>query len=118
MKSCQITDHDRLFKDISKVIFDKYTEVGIELGLQGEVLANELETGELKTLKGSRKALKMLHLWQQSVTEDNCTYSALAAALEKEGFRNCANKYCYTTGNQIVLMDNYVLNYNIIELMR
>ena len=111
MKSGQITDPDRLFKNLAELIFDKYTEIGIDLGLKGNVLTNELETGEFKMLKGSRKALKMLQLWQQSVPEDDCTYSVLAAALEKNGHRNCADKYCYTTGN---LMGKYVLDYNLI----
>ena len=49
-------------------------------------------------LQGNRKALKMLQLWRDSVGEDNCTYSVLAAALEKHGYRRCAYKYCYITG--------------------
>ena len=99
MKFGQITDPDRLFKDLAEFIFDEYTEIGIELGLKINVLTNELETGEIKMLKGSRKAIKMLQLWQRSVGEEDFTYSVLAAALEKQGFQNCANKYCYTTGN-------------------
>ena len=101
MKSGQITDPDRLFKDLAELIFDKYTEIGIDLGLKISVLTNELETGEVRMLKGSRKALKMLQLWQQSVTKGEFTYSVLAAALEKNGHRNCAYKYCYTTGNHM-----------------
>ena len=104
VKSRKITDPDRLFTNIAKHIFERYTEVGIQLGLQSEVLTDELETGVMKMLKGSKKALKMLQLWQQSVTEDDCTYSVLAAALEKEGFRNCAYKYCYTTGNYMNIL--------------
>ena len=104
MKSSKITDPDRLFTNIARHIFERYTEVGIQLGLKGEVLTDELETGEFKMLKGSRKALKMLQLWQQSVTEDDFTYSALAAALEKEGFTNCADKYCYTTSNHMNIL--------------
>ena len=55
--------------------------------------------------QGSKKALKMLQLWQQSVDKDDFTYSVLAAALEKRGFRNCAHNYCYTssTGNHITI---------------
>ena len=60
------------------------------------MLTNELETGEMRMLQGSRKALKMLQLWRKSVTEDDLTYSVLATALEKNGFRHCADKYCYT----------------------
>ena len=67
--------------------------------------------------------MKMLQLWQRSVTEEDCTYSALAAALEKEWiYRNCAYEYCYTTGNHMnicasinyyvhVLMGNYILQF-------
>ena len=102
VKSGKITDPDRLFNNLAKHIFERYTEVGIQLGLTGEVLTDELETGEFRMLQGSRKALKMLQLWQQSVTEDDFTYSVLAAALEKEGFTNCADMYCYTTGNHMI----------------
>ena len=121
VKSGKITDPDCLFHNISKHIFERYTEVGIQLGLTGAVLTDELETGEFKMLQGSRKALKMLQLWQRSVTEDNCTYSVLAAALEKEGFTNCADKYCYSTGNHnindffvhvLISTCNYILDYN------
>ena len=104
MKFGQITDHDRLFKDISKEIYTKYTQVGIELGLKSKVLENELETGRLSTETGDIKALKMLQLWRRSVIEDDCTYSVLAAALEKEGFRNCAYQYCYATGNHMSML--------------
>ena len=97
MKPGQITDSDRLFNDIAVYISDKYLELGIELGLPGQVLTNELETGILKMKIGSKKALKMLQLWRDSVDEDDCTYSVLAAALEKYGFQRCANKYCYTS---------------------
>ena len=96
VKSGQISDPDRLFNILALEICNKYTEIGIELGLEGIVLTNELETGEFKMLKGSRKALKMLQLWQQSVAEDSFTYSVLAAALEKHGCRACSHKYCYT----------------------
>ena len=102
LKSGQISDPDCLFTNIAKHVIERYTEVGIQLGLKGEVLTNELETGEFRMLKGSRKALKMLQLWRQSVTEDEFSYSVLAAALEKEGFKNCADKYCYTTGNHMI----------------
>ena len=102
VKSGKITDPDRLFNNISKHIFERYTEVGIQLGLKGEVLTDELETGGFKMLQGSRKALKMLQLWQRSVTEDDFTYSVLAAALEEEDFINCADRYCYTTGNHMI----------------
>ena len=96
VKSGQITDPDRLFNNLALEICNKYTEIGIELGLEGKVLTNELETGEFKMLRGNRKALKMLQLWQQFVTEDSFTYSVLAAALEKHGFQRCAHEYCYT----------------------
>ena len=101
MKSGQITDPDRLFNNLAMDIHSKYMEIGIELGLQSEVLTNELETGIFVMLPGSRKALKMLQLWQQSVTKDDFTYSVLAAALENKGFKSCADKYCYTTGNHV-----------------
>ena len=95
VKPGQITDPDRLFNNLALDISNKYTEIGIELGLEGKVLTNELETGEFKMLPGNRKALKMLQLWQQSVAEDSFTYSVLAAALDKHGCRAYAHKYCY-----------------------
>ena len=97
VKSGQITDPDRLFSDIANYIYDNYINIGIELGLKFYVLENELETGQMRTLQGSKKALKMLHLWRESVKDDDLTYSVLAAALEKHGFGNCADKYCYTS---------------------
>ena len=53
--------------------------------------------------QGSKKSIRMLQLWHQYVDGDNFTYSVLAAALEKLGFRNCAYKYCYISsiGNRI-----------------
>ena len=118
VKSGQITDPDRLFNDISVPICKKYTEIGIELGLELEYLTNELETGKSEMQHGNLKALKMLKLWQQSTEEDNFTYAVLAAALEKHGFRSLAEKYCYTSsicrGNRMkfimhVLKGNYSL---------
>ena len=97
VKSGQITDSDRLFNDLSVHICDKYTEVGLELGLPLEVLTNELETGILEMATGSKKALKMLQLWRQSVKAEDFTYSVLAAALEKQRFQCYAHKYCYTS---------------------
>ena len=96
VKSGQITDPDRLFNDLALDVSNKYFEIGIELGLQGKVLRDQLETGKFMMLTGSMKALRMFELWQQSVAEDNFTYSVLAAALEKHGFQHCAHKYCYT----------------------
>ena len=96
VKSGQITDPDRLFNIIADEIYNKYTNIGIELGLTFSVLENELETGVIGMLQGSKKALKMLHLWRNSVKKDDLTYSVLAAALEKHGFGHCADKYCYT----------------------
>ena len=93
-----ITDPNRLFNELAFNISDKYFEIGIELGLEAQVLSNELESGKFMMLQGNRKALKMLQLWRDSVGEDNCTYSVLAAALEKHGYRRCAYKYCYITG--------------------
>ena len=96
VKSGQITDPDRLFNDIAEHIYNKYFEIGIVLGLQDNVLRNELETGKFELLPGNKKAIRMLQLWRESVSEDHCTYSVLAAALEKHGFQRCAHKYCYT----------------------
>ena len=96
VKSGQITDPDRLFNNLSVHICTKYKEIGLELGLRNEVLTNELETGILEMATGSKKALKMLELWRQSVKAEDFTYSMLAAALEKQGFQCYAHKYCYT----------------------
>ena len=79
-------------------------EVGLELSLSHTVLHNELETGDMLVKRGNIKAMKMLHLWRYSVSEDDFTYSVLAAALEKQGFLLCAQKYCYdvpSTGNHM-----------------
>ena len=92
VKSGQITDPDRLFNDLAVHICDKYMQIGIELGLGIEVLTSELET---VILRERRKALRMLQLWRDSVSEDKCTYSVLAAALEKHGLSRCAQQYCY-----------------------
>ena len=106
----QITDPDRLFNNLAVIICDKYTEIGLELGLEGKVLTNELETGEFKMLQGSKKAIRMLQLWQQSVKKEDFTYSVLGTALEKHGFLQCAHEYCYgssiCTGNH---MDNIII---------
>ena len=107
MKSGQITDPDSLFNDLSLEIHNKYKEVGIALGLQYKVLTNELESGVMLMGKDSNKAMKMLHLWRDSVSEDDFTYSVLAAALEKQGFLLCAQKYCYdvpSTGNHMSIL--------------
>ena len=101
VKSGQITDPDRLFNDLSNDIYDNYIEIGLELGLKDKVLRNELETGEFKMQQGSKKALKMLQLWRESVSEDECTYSVLAAALDKHGFLRIADKYCYWNTSSI-----------------
>ena len=94
MKSGQITDPDFLFNSLSLEIHHKYMEVGIELGLSHTVLHNELETGGMSMKTDSRKTMRMLHLWRDSVSEDDFTYSVLATALEKQGFLLCADKYC------------------------
>ena len=115
MISGQIKDPDRLFNDLAAHIYFEYMAIGLELGLKARVLQDELETGGFASLQGSKKALKMLQLWQKNVTEDDLTYSVLAAALEKHGFRSFADEYCYTssvcTGNHLlsmhVLMGNY-----------
>ena len=92
VKSGQITDSDRMFKDLALVIHDKFMEVGLEFGLEYQTLCNELEVMK----KGSDKAMKMLQLWKQSIIRDNFTYSVLAAALEKHGHKQAAHKFCYT----------------------
>ena len=91
LKSGKTTDPDRLFKDIALDISDKFMTVGVELGLKYKVLKDELET----LGKGSSKAMKMLHLWRDSISEDDCTYSALAAALKMCRLHRFAYKYCY-----------------------
>ena len=121
MKSGKITDSDHLFIDLAIQIHNKYTDIGIELGLESKVLSNELETGKFEMLQAHKKAIKMLQLWQAYVSEDDFTYSVLAAALEKHGFHQCAQKYCYTTGNHMkfivrVLMGIYVIDYKFIEV--
>ena len=97
MKCGQITHPDKLFKDLASDIgwSEMHIEIGTELGLPDKVLRNELETGIFITWTGSKKVIKMLQLWQQnSVTDDDFTYSRLAAALTKHGFHDAALKYC------------------------
>ena len=96
VKAGQITNPDRLFNNLALEISDKYKEVGVELGLQYKLLYDELETGLYMMLTTSKKAMKMLRLWQQSISEDQFTYSVLAAALEKCGLHRAARKFCYT----------------------
>ena len=98
LKFGQITDSDRLFNDLSHEIFSKYFEIGIELGVADKVLRNRLETGQLASQEGNKKALMMLQLWRDFVDEDNFTYFVLAAALEKHEYLRCSHKYCYITG--------------------
>ena len=101
VKSGQITSPDRLFHDLSFVICDKYMEIGVELGLKRKSLYNELETGLFAMKRGNEKAVKMLDMWQQFISEDHFTYSVLATALEKYGFYNAAREFCCakTTSN-------------------
>ena len=114
MISGQIKKPDRLFNDLAAHIYTKYMAIGLELGLKVTVLEDELETGVFASSQGSKKALKMLQLWQNDVTDDDYTYSVLAAALEKHGFRRVADRYCYVnTGILHVLIGNYVFDYNI-----
>ena len=103
VKLGHITDPDRLFNDLAVDICDKYMELGIELGLQSNVLRKELETGGLQQQQGNKKALRMFELWHKSVAKDDFTYSSLAAALIKQGFKFCAHKHCFTSiGNHII----------------
>ena len=96
VKSGPITDSavDLLFLHLAVDVSRDVIAIGVELGLPYKVLWNELETGKSEMWKGSDKALKMLHLWRNSVPKDDCTYSRLAAALEKRGFHDAALKYC------------------------
>lgn len=91
-----ITDH-KLFNDMAMDIGDKYEEVGLELGVPYKVLRSELESGPFMMMQGHKKATRMLHLWREAQGEDDCTFKALAAALEKRGLQRCAHNYCYTT---------------------
>ena len=113
MKSGQITEPDSLFKALSIEIHDNYEKVGIALGLQYNVLTDELESGAMLTKKNSIKAMKMLHLWRDSLSKEDCTYSVLAAALEEQGYLRCAQKYCYdvpSTGNHMNKFFVFVLS--------
>ena len=96
VKPGPITD-DKLFNDMALDISDKYEEVGLELGIPYKVLRSELESGPFMMMQGHKKATRMLNLWRDAQGEDGCTYKVLAAALEKQGLRRCAQNYCYTT---------------------
>ena len=97
VKSEQIVDPDRLFNDLSFVISEKYKVIGVDLGLNYQLLCNELETGKYEMKRGNEKAMKMLQMWQQSTShsEDRFTYSVLATTLEKYGFHDAARRFCY-----------------------
>ena len=97
MKSGQITNPDRLFNDLSKDIGKNYSDIGYELGLTFNVMENELETGIYEMKPAPMKAMKMLQLWKESVTQEKFTYAVLADALEEKGLKRYAEKYCYTT---------------------
>ena len=97
VKSGQITHPDRLFNDLSKDIGVKYSDIGYELGLTFKVMENELESGNYENKTADKKAMKMLQLWKESVTEEEFTYAVLAAALEQKGLKSYAEQYCYTT---------------------
>ena len=99
MKSGVIEDGDcdTLFKDLAVHISDKYSGVGIDLGVSSTKIKNEVDTVLLTLGPVSEKAKKMLEVWQKDVAKANRTYSALAAALEKNGLTCYADKYCYTT---------------------
>ena len=110
VKSGQITKSDSLFNALALDIHDNFTKVGIELGLHQKVLTDELETGYMLLQKGSIKAMKMLQLWRDSVGEDGCTYSVLAAALEKQGFQCYAQKYCYNVPSTGKSHEYYIIS--------
>ena len=97
VKSGQIVDPDRLFNDLSFVVSEKYKVIGVDLGLNYQSLCNELETGKYEMKRGNEKAMKMLQMWQQSSSqgEDRFTYSVLATTLEKYGFHEAAQRFCY-----------------------
>ena len=82
---------------MSKDMGDKYRVVGIDLGISYQTLQNELETVTFNKLPVNEKAMKMLQIWKDSVANEDLTYSKLAAALENNELKCCANKYCYMT---------------------
>ena len=84
---------DQLFNDLAPLIGMNYSEVGVSLGLDKIMLTNELDTGASMALPANKKAMNMLKRWQHSVAEKDCTYEALAAALEK--YKINVDKYCY-----------------------
>ena len=96
MKTGQITNPHSMFNHLASFIYEKYLEIGLQLGLKQDYLYNELETGMFKMKKGNEKAMKMLQLWQQSVDDAHFTYSVLANALEQHGHKRAALKFCYT----------------------
>ena len=98
VKPGSIENPDRLFNDLGKEILDKYISVGKDLGLSENDLKNELNSGMMRSMNDSLKATKMLHLWQQSVPEEEFTYKELATALKKNKLVPSADKYCYTPG--------------------
>ena len=88
-----IKNPDQLFNDLAPKIGMNYPEVGVSLGLDETTLTNELDSGVVMMYPANKKAMKMLKLWQRSVAERDCTYKALAAALEK--YKINADAFCY-----------------------
>ena len=89
-------DEKTLLK-IANAVGSKYTELGLQLGLNYNWIQSNVENKANMT-KDNLKALCVLHGWRARAGEE-FTYSELARALEVEevGLRSVACQVCYAT---------------------
>ena len=95
VKPGSINNPDIMFKELAQDIGNKYTQVGIDLGLTFQDQQNALDTGPYAMLPADQRALKMLNLWREQSLDKDFTYSILATALENNRLKRSAEKYCY-----------------------
>ena len=97
LKPSPIQESDVLFKELAIHIGTKYKEVGVNLGLSYTKMDNEVDTPLLMQSSPSKRAVKMLQLWKDSVAEREFTYAKLATALVDNGLKRYADIHCYIT---------------------
>lgn len=84
---------DKVLMGVAWEITDKWNEVGVSLSIGFKILQSTI--GSLGTIPDHMKAFHMLQEWKARAAE-NYTYQTLASALEENGLRACALKFCYT----------------------
>ena len=86
-----VTD-DTTLLNIARDVGTKWEELGIALGMNYEILKNEVVS---EASKGEHmKAFNMLRVCR-SRDADMFTYEKIAAAMENCGLNSSARKYCY-----------------------